>query len=141
MPVRVGTPFSVSMTLLRPGRRVSIDSVRLNSPTGGVVLVGTLVGGRSMSFERAFPPQSVGRRLRTATGAVVPARTRSILVLGLRATRPGPFRVRGADVLYRERWHGIDLRRRAHVGVEVDGCAVRTDAAVPSCAVPEPLGR
>jgi hypothetical protein len=57
------------------------------------------------------------------------------MVAGLRATAPGTFSVRGIDVFYREHWHGLDLRRRAHVGVEVQGCAVTTSTGLPRCKV------
>jgi hypothetical protein len=56
--------------------------------------------------------------------------------LGLRATGPGTFSVRGIDVLYRERWHGVELRRKAHTGVEVQGCAVAASARRLRCTVP-----
>jgi hypothetical protein len=59
------------------------------------------------------------------------------LVVGLRAAARGDFSVRGIDILYRERWHGIELRRRAHAGLEVEGCAVTTAARIPRCAVPQ----
>jgi len=59
------------------------------------------------------------------------------MVVGLWATAPGTFSVRGIDVLYRERWHGVELRRKAHVGVEVQGCAVTTSKGFPRCTLPK----
>jgi len=114
VPTRVGVPFSVGMIQLRARHRVRIESVRLHQPSVGVAYLG-------------------------AGGTVVPAGTTLLLVIGLRATHVGGFRVRGVDLLYRERWHGIDIRRKAHIGVEVDGCAVRASARRIRCSPPQPI--
>ena len=58
-------------------------------------------------------------------------------MVGLRADASGDFSVRSIDVLYMESWHGIELRRRANTGLEVEGCAVTTAARIPRCAVPQ----
>jgi hypothetical protein len=142
VPMRVGAPFSVGMAELNAGGQVRIESVRLDHPTPGIVLVGALVhviGHGMVGAERAFPPTFPRVQMRPAVGAVLRAHARTVLVVGLRATRPGPFRVHGVDVLYREQWHGIELRRLAHVGVEVDVCALRTSARVPACTLPHPV--
>lgn len=142
LPVRVGSSFSIGMSELQADGRIRIESVRLERPTRGVMFVGALVhptGHGMVGSERHFPPTFPSVRMRPAAGAVVPARMPVILVVGMRATRPGAFRVHGVDVLYREYWHGIDVRRHAHVGVEVVGCAVSTSAGVPRCTLPEPI--
>ena len=139
MPVRVGQAFSVGMTELRPARRVRIEAVRLHGPRGSVRLVGALVlpeGGGGVGTAGNFPPHFPRVKMRPAVDAVVPAHSRVQLVVGLRATGRGSFSVRGIDVLYRERWHGLSLRRRAHTGVQVQGCAVTGAARVPGCSVP-----
>jgi len=41
------------------------------------------------------------------------------------------------DVLYRERWFGFDVRRRAHFGIEFDGCAEESAARTPPCTPPK----
>jgi hypothetical protein len=141
MPVRVGSSFSVGMGELRPDGRIQVESVRLNRPTRGVELVGALLhpSGRGMTgAETQFPPTIPNVGMEQADGAVVSPETPAALVVGIRATRPGAFRVHGVEVLYRERWHGVDVRRRAHVGVEVVGCAVTKPARVPHCTLPEP---
>ena len=69
-------------------------------------------------------------------GAVVPAHAEFQMVVGLRATARGTFSVRGVDVLYHESWHGLDLRRKAHIGVEIQGCAVTTSTGFPRCTLP-----
>lgn len=142
VPVRIGEPFSIGMTELQAGHRVQIESVRLDHPTRGVVLVGALVyplDSGMVGSDRRFPPTFPPVPKRAADGAVLPAHTAVGLVVGIRATGPGAFRVHGVDVLYRERWHGIDVRRRAHVGVEVAGCAVQTSARTPGCTPPQPI--
>jgi hypothetical protein len=58
----------------------------------------------------------------------------------MRATQAGTFRAQGLDIFYRERWFGVDVRRREHVGPLVYGCARRTRARVPHCALPDPFG-
>jgi hypothetical protein len=140
--VRIGEPFSIGLIELRPGHRVRIESVRLHRPTRGVALVAARVYplGRGMvGSDRRFPPTFPPVAMRAADEAVLSAHTAVGLVVGIRATDPGAFRVHGVDVLYRERWHGIDVRRRAHVGVEVDGCAVRTSVRRPGCTPPQPI--
>jgi hypothetical protein len=139
IPVRVGQSFSIGMTDLRPNRRVRIEAVRLHGASGRVRLIGAVmspVGQVAVGTERGFPPHSASA-MRPAVGAVVPAHTRMWLVVGLRADARGDFSVRGIDILYRERWRGIELRRRAHTGLEVEGCAVTTAAHIPRCAVPQ----
>lgn len=143
VPVRIGAPFSIGMGELSAGHRVRIESVRLDHPTRGVVLVGSLVhspGDGGIGSDRGFPPASLRAPTRAADGVVLPAHTAVELVVGIRATELGAFRVHGVDVLYRERWHGIDVRRRAHVGIEVGGCAVQTSARIPGCRPPQPIG-
>ena len=65
--------------------------------------------------------------------------TRGATILRKGLVGPVAFAAPGPDVLYRERWHGIELRRRAHVVLQVVGCAVRTTARVPSCPIPAPF--
>lgn len=142
VPVHVQRPFSIGMAELKAGGRVRIESVRLHQPTGGVVLVGALVHpiGRGMTgADERFPPTFPRAPMRAAEGTVLPAHSAAGLVVGLAATREGTFYVRGVDVLYRESWHGIDVRHRAHVGVEVYGCARRTPARFVICTKP-PIG-
>jgi hypothetical protein len=142
MPVHAGSAFSVGMSQLKADGRIRIESVRLERPTRGITFAGALVhpsGYGMVGAERQFPPTFPRVRMRAAEGAVLPARTPVVLVVGMRTTRPGAFRVHGVKVHYWERWHGIDVRRRAHVGVEVVGCAVETSARAPRCAVPEPI--
>lgn len=76
--------------------------------------------------------------MRPAKGAVLHAHTTVLLAAGIRITRPGQFEIHGFDLLYRERWHGIELRHRAHIGPLAYGCAVRTSARVPRCRMPQP---
>jgi hypothetical protein len=143
VPLRIGAPFSIGMGELNAGHRVRIESVRLDHPTRGVVLVGSVVhspGDGGIGSDRGFPPASLRALTRAADGVVLPAHTAVELVVGIRATELGAFRVHGVDVLYRERWHGIDVRRRAHVGIEVGGCAVQTSARNPGCRPPQPIG-
>lgn len=143
LAMAVDAPFSVGMGVLRAsGGRVRIESVRLHGASPGLELVGSLVHdtGRGMvGSDRAYPPtfpRSMPKR--PAAGAVIPAHTGLVFVVGMRATWPGDFRAYGVDVLYRQRWHGIEIRRRAHLGVEVNVCAAHTRAEYPDCAVPEP---
>jgi hypothetical protein len=140
VPVRVGEPFSIGMTAVQPERDVRIEAVRLHDPRGRVRLVGVGVlppGSPGVGSDRGFPPEHVPVKLRPAVGAVIPANAESQLVVGLRATARGTFSVRGVDVLYRVRWHGLELRRKAHVGVEVQGCAVTTSTGIPKCTLPK----
>ena len=142
VPTRVGVPFSVGMIQLRARHRVRIESVRLHQPSVGVAYLGAGVhpANRGMvGTARGFPPSFPRVRMRRASGTVIPAGTTLLLVIGLRATHVGGFRVRGVDLLYRERWHGIDIRRKAHIGVEVDGCAVRASARRIRCSPPQPI--
>lgn len=126
LPVPVGAPFSVGMTELQAGNRVRIESVRLHRASRSIVLVGARVyreGEGEVGYERRFPPRFPPVKMRSADGAVVLAGTTTLLVVGMRATHPGGFRIHGFDVFYRERWHGIDVKRKAHVGVVITGCA------------------
>lgn len=98
IPMRVGQSFSVGMTVIDANRRVRIESVRLHGASGGVVLLGALVGHEGVGAVLGFPPTTRTVPLRPAEGAVIPAHAHVMLVLGLRATEPGIFRVRGVDV-------------------------------------------
>jgi hypothetical protein len=134
MPVRVGEPVSVAMTPIDNGRPVRIESVRLHRATGGVVLLGSVIFHGGFGWARHFLPRPIfGKPLRAAEGAVLPAHSTLKLVVGLRATEPGRFRIRGIDVLYVERWHGVELRRQAHAGVFVLGCVVPRHHRRGSC--------
>jgi hypothetical protein len=135
IPMRVGESVSVGMTTIRTGRRVRIESVRLHGATGGVVLAGALLGQGGVGTAPGFPPSGT-MPLRAAEGAVIPAHANLQLVVGLRATDPGTFRVRGIDVRYLGRWHGVDLRRRTHTGLFVYGCVVPRHARLGSCRLP-----
>jgi hypothetical protein len=142
MPVRIRASFSVGMAQLKAERRVQIESVRLDHPTPGLVLVGALVYPlrRGMvGSDGRFPPTYPRVRMRAADGVVLPTHTAVGLVVGIRPTALGAFRVHGLEVLYRERWHGIDVRRRAHVGVEINGCAVRASTRIPRSTLPRPI--
>jgi hypothetical protein len=139
LPVYVGHPFSVGMTRLRPASRVRIESIRLHGADGRVVLVGARLypaGSESVGVARDYPPTPVHARGRAAEGAVIPPHGEFDLVVGLRAVGRGTFRVQGLDILYRERWHGLNLRRRSHTGVEIHGCAVAASSGLPHCTVP-----
>ena len=141
LPVRVGRPFSVGLMDLRPRGRVVIESVRLHGSTPGVVLVGSLLypaGGGMVGGDPSFPPRWPRFRMRRADGAALHAHRTTLLVVGLRLTHPGTFDIHGFDLLYRERWHGIELRHRAHIGPLAYGCAVRTSAKLPRCRMPRP---
>ena len=138
VPVQMHRPFSIGMGELRPTREIRIESVRLHGASGGVRLVGVLAypfGHQSVGTDRGFPPASQGGG-QPAVGLVVPAHGRFSLVVGLEAVGLGDFSVHGVDVLYREHWHGLTLRRRAHTGVEVEGCAVDPKPGLPRCATP-----
>jgi len=142
LAVRVGKPFSIGLTELHAGNRIRIESVRLHQPSTGISLVGALVyptGKGEVSGERRFPPTFPPVPMRPAEGVVVLAGRTTLLVVGMRATRLGVFRVHGFDVFYREHWHGIDIRRKAHVGVEVDGCAGRGASPYFGCRLPHLL--
>lgn len=139
IPVRLGQSFSIGMTDLRPARRVRIEAVRLHGPNGGIRLVGVVVlppGSGGVGTDRQFPPRYPHVKMRPAVGTVVPAHARVEMIIGLQATNRGAFSVRGVDVFYREHWHGLDLRRRAHVGVEIQGCAEASSTGIPRCKVP-----
>lgn len=142
VPTRVGVPFSVGMIELEARHRVWIESVRLHHPSLGVVSLGAVVHSPSRGMvgtALGFPPSFPRVAMHRAGGAVISAGTTVLLVVGIRATHVGGFRVRGVDLLYRERWHGIDIRRKAHIGVEVDGCAVRASARGLRCSPPQPI--
>jgi hypothetical protein len=132
MPMRVGETVSVGMTTIDTGRRIRIESVRLHGATGGVVLAGALLGRGGVGTAHGFPPTGT-MHPRAAEGAAIPAHATLQLVVGVRATEPGRFRVRGVDVRYLERWHGVDLRRKAHAGIFVLGCVVPRHARRGSC--------
>jgi hypothetical protein len=143
IPVRVGQPFSIGLAYVNPSHRVRIEAVRLHGARGALKLIGVVAlppGSGGVGADRAFPPRYPRVKMRPAAGAVVPAHARVELVVGLQATAAGVFGVRGVDVLYRERWHGIELRRRTHTGLEIEGCAAVTSARYPRCRVPQ-LGR
>jgi hypothetical protein len=147
LPVATGSDFTIFMTAFRPRHRIRIESIRLHHATPGLVLVGALVltdwGKNGLAgAERRFPPREQAGVLRSARGVVIPAHKRVAIQVGLRAVRDGSFRAEGIDVLYREHRFGIDLRRHAHVGTEVDVCA-RKSTGIPHCHVPDfsvPLG-
>jgi hypothetical protein len=113
---------------------VRVEEVRLHGAPRGVALVGAILyyGNGCVGFGviRGFPPCKSKSRL-PARNAVVPAHHRFLLWVGVRVPQAGRFRVFGVDVLYRMRWHGIELRRRAHIGSELDLCAPR-----PGCKSP-----
>jgi peptidoglycan/LPS O-acetylase OafA/YrhL len=136
IPMRVGQSFSVGMTAIDTSRRVRIESVRLHGASGGVVLLGALVGYAGVGAVLGFPPTTPTMPLRPAVGAVIPAHANSLLVVGLRATEPGVFRVLGIDVRYRERWHGVEVKRLTHTGMLVAGCAVAAGAKRAHCRLP-----
>jgi hypothetical protein len=136
IPVAAGQSFSVGMTAIDTSRSARIESVRLHRPSGGIVLVGALVGREGAGAVLGFPPTSPTTPLRQAVGAVIPARANVLLVVGFRATKPGIFRVRGIDVRYGERWPGVEVKRLTHTGTLVVGCAVAAGATRAHCRLP-----
>ena len=136
IPMRVGQSFSVGMTVIDTSRRVRIESVRLHGASGGVVLLGARVGYAGVGLVLGFPPTTPTMPLRPAVGAVIPAHANSLLIVGLRATEPGVFRVLGVDVRYRERWHGVEVKRLTHTGTLVAGCAGAAGAKRAHCRLP-----
>jgi hypothetical protein len=137
MPVRAGTPFSVGMTILLPRDRIRIESVRLHGASDGIDLIGSLLEHDGMTGTyRGFPPTLPRLPRRQAVGAVLMGGSQNAIVVGLRASAPGRFVVKGIDVLYREKWHGVELRRRAHTGIEVSACAVASSAKALNCKPP-----
>ena len=135
IPLRAGQSFSVGMTAIDTSRDVRIESVRLHRPSGGIVLLGARVGRQGVGAVLGFPPNSPRMPL-AAVGAVIPAHANVLLVVGLRATKPGIFRVRGVDVRYRERWSGVEVKRLTHTGMLVVGCAVGARAKRTKCRLP-----
>jgi hypothetical protein len=115
---------------------VRVEDVRLHEPPPGVELVGAFLyygnGCFGAGVIEKYPPCSSRSRVPARKG-VVPAHRRYLLWVGVRVSRPGSFRVRGVDVRYRMRLGGtgLELRRSAHVGNEMDICAPR-----PRCTVP-----
>jgi hypothetical protein len=142
VPTQVGKPFTVGAVDLEAHHgRVRIESIRLLGADPGLVLVGTLTHGSSrgsIGAELRFPPSRRLPELRPAVGSVVPAHRELTLLVGLRATKVGSFRLRGVEVLYREEWHGLELRRSARAGFEIDVCAQRgpTGRGDPICDPP-----
>jgi hypothetical protein len=55
-------------------------------------------GSGGVGTDRNFPPHYPPVKMRPAVGAVVPARARVKMVVGLRATGQGIFSVRGIDL-------------------------------------------
>ena len=135
IPMRAGQSVSVGMTAIDTSRDVRIESVRLHRPSAGIVLVGARVGRQGVGAVLGFPPTSPRMPL-PAVGAVIPAHANVLLVVGLRATKPGTFRVRGIDVRYRERWPGVEVKRLTHTGTLVVGCVVAAGATSATCRVP-----
>ena len=136
IPVHAGQSFSVGMTAIDTSRNVRIESVRLHRPSGGIALVGALVGREGVGAVLGFPPALARMSLRPAVGAVIPAHANLLLVIGFRATKPGTFRLRGVDVRYRERWPGVAAKRLTHTGMLVVGCAVPAGAKRANCRLP-----
>jgi len=136
IPLRAGQSVSVGMTAIDTSRDVRIESVRLHRPSRGIVLLGALVGRQGVGTLLGFPPTSSRMLLHSAVGAVIPAHANLMLVVGLRATKAGIFRVRGVDVRYRERWSGVEVKRLTHTGTLVVGCAVAARAERTKCRLP-----
>lgn len=131
----VGGVYAFGMDTVTTGDwSVRVEDVRLHGAPPGVELVGAFLyygnGCFGGGVTPKFPPCSTRSRP-PARNAVVPAHRRYLLWIGLRVVRAGRFRVHGVDVLYRMRWHGLELRRRAHIGNEIDLCAPR-----PRCKTP-----
>jgi hypothetical protein len=131
----VGGVYSFGMNTVATGPwSARIEEVRLHRAPPGVKLVGAVLYYGSGCFAggvvHRFPPCKSRSRL-PARNAVVPAHHTLLLWIGVRVLRPGRFRVSGVDVLYRMRWNGLQLRRRAHIGNEIDVCAPR-----PRCKTP-----
>src|SRR3954468_24114864 len=108
MPVRVGAPFSVGEIELRAPNRIRIEDIRLHHAADGVVLAGARIYPlrRGMvGSAGGFPPKTPRVPMTRAVGAVLHPSARVGLVIGIRVTQPGKYRIRGIDVLYRERWH------------------------------------
>jgi hypothetical protein len=116
-PRSVEEPFTVGTYALRNESRwpLEIEEVRLAEDVPGLLFLGALVtgGGHGVfDFEDGFPPDAsdvpdaIGLSeavLRPAAGAVVSARGRRPLLVGLFADRPGRFRVPELEVAYRLR--------------------------------------
>ena len=131
----VGGVYSFGMgTVTTDKFSVEVEEVRLHDPPEGVELAGALLYYNSGCYGggvvKHYPPCASRSRV-GAQGAVVPADRRYLLWIGLRVLRAGSYRVSGVDVLYRMRWHGVEVRREAHIGNEIDVCAPR-----PGCKVP-----
>jgi hypothetical protein len=129
LQAEVGVAYSFGMGHLSAGgSSARIERVRLHGAPSGIALVGSVVSRRSLGLgiAQGFPPRGDWvpvASIRPARDSVVPAHHWLDLAIGLRAVRPGRFRISGVDVLYRLNWHGIELRRRAHVGSEIVVCA------------------
>jgi hypothetical protein len=112
-PRSVEEPFTVGFYALRNESRwpLEIEEVRPADDVPGLLFLGALVtgGGHGVfDFENGFPPEpdALGLSeavLRPAAGAVVSARGRRPLFVGLFADRPGTFRVPDLEVAYRLR--------------------------------------
>jgi len=131
----VGGVYSFGMgTVTTDKFEVRVEEVRLHGAPEGVELAGAFLYYNSGCYGggvvKHYPPCASRSRV-PARNAVVPPNRRYLLWIGLRVPHAGSFRVPGVDVLYRVRWHGVDVRRQAHIGNEVDVCAPR-----PGCKVP-----
>jgi hypothetical protein len=126
VPMVRGSDYSFGVGAVTAGdSSVRVEDVRLRGASRGVDLVGAVLyptGCFGTGAARGFPPCR-SERHEPARDAKVPAHRQYLLIVGLRSKRPGAFRVFGADVLYRTRWHGIELRKRAHIGNEIDLCS------------------
>jgi hypothetical protein len=139
VPVPVGAAYTFGMDDLRASHRIRIEAVRLHDPRGPVELVGAVVHETARGMVgalRGFPPSRGYGPMRPAVGTVVGPGETVALEVGLRATGPGTFDVAGIDLLYRERLLGVDVRRKAHLGMEVYGCAEKTSAHDANCKLP-----
>jgi hypothetical protein len=140
MPVRPSRPFTIGVDELSAPGRFRIESVRLHGSPRGAALVGAVLhdGAHGMvGAERRFPPTSLDVTLRPARGAVVPAHTKVVLEIGIVVAHPVRVRIEGVDVLYRVRWHGIDVPRRAHVGSQAFVCATTRPLVAAQCPIPD----
>lgn len=116
-PRTVREPFTVGMYSLRNESQwpLEIEEVRLADDVPGLLFLGALVTGGGhggFDFASGFPPDvsdspdALGLRdavVRSAADAVVPARARRPLFVGLFANQPVTFRVPELEVAYRLR--------------------------------------
>jgi hypothetical protein len=126
-PVQLGRPISVGLVRLENGGggTIEIEHVQLHEQVPGLEFVGALVQPKNLysGTRYGFPPPEATQPV--AGLRIGPHRHVDVLV-GLRATRVGAYRLHGFDAFYRGRGIGfLRLRHRAHVGVEVDLCAQR----------------